>query len=55
MKPAFDLDKIKFATDPPTFEKAVTLYDSEKVTEFEEGIGVYSAIKIALIKDGERA
>lgn len=44
MKPAFDLDKIKFATDPPTFEKAVALYESGKVTEFEEGIDAYSAV-----------
>jgi len=43
-KPKFDLDKIKFATDAPTFEKAVVLYESEKVTKFEEGIGSYSAV-----------
>lgn len=46
MQPAFNLDKIKFATDPPTFEKAVTLYESGKVTEFEEGIGAYSAVVV---------
>jgi len=44
MQPAFNLDKIKFATDPPTFEKAVALCESGKVTEFEEGIGAYSAV-----------
>ncbi|HOW60187.1 MAG: SWIM zinc finger family protein [Candidatus Moraniibacteriota bacterium] len=44
MQPAYNLDKIKFATDPPTFEKAVALYESGKVTEFKEGIGAYSAI-----------
>jgi len=44
MQPAYDLDKIKFATDPPTFEKAVALYESGKVTEFKEGIGAYSAV-----------
>ncbi|HEX9722011.1 MAG TPA: hypothetical protein VGA53_01980 [Candidatus Paceibacterota bacterium] len=42
--PQYDLDKIKFATDAPTFEKAVELYESGKVTRFEEGIGGYSAV-----------
>ena len=38
MKPKYDLDKIKFATDRPTFEKAVALYVYEggKVTEFKD-------------------
>lgn len=36
MKPKYDLEKIKFATDGPTFEKAVALYEDEKVTEFED-------------------
>jgi len=44
MIPKFDFNKIKFATDPPTFEKAVDLYDSGKVKNFKEGIGSYSAI-----------
>ena len=44
--PKFDLDKIKFATDAPTFQKAVALYEGGKVTEFEEGIKVYSAVVI---------
>lgn len=34
MKPLFDLDKIKFATDGPTFGKAVKLYEGKKVTGF---------------------
>ncbi len=42
--PDFDLDKIKFATDGPTFEKAVALYESGKITQVEEGIRSYSAI-----------
>lgn len=42
--PKFTLDKIKFATDRPTFEKAVELYERGKVTQFKEGIGSYSAI-----------
>src|SRR3989344_3819903 len=44
MRPKYDLDKIKFATDGPTFEKAVDLYEKGKVTKFEEGIGGYSAV-----------
>jgi len=40
----YDLDKIKFATDAPTFERAVDLYEKGKVTQFEEGIGSYSAV-----------
>lgn len=42
--PDYSLDKIKFATDKPTFEKAVILYESGKVTQVEEGIRSYSAI-----------
>lgn len=44
VSPSYDLDKIKFATDGPTFEKAVGLYEGGKVTQFEEGIGAYSAL-----------
>lgn len=40
----YDLDKIKFTTDGPTFERAVDLYESGKVTEFEKGFGAYSAV-----------
>jgi len=42
--PDFTLDKIKFATDKPTFEKAVQLYESGKVIQVEEGICSYRAI-----------
>jgi hypothetical protein len=35
-KPLFDLEKIKFATDEATFKKAVDLYESGKVTVFED-------------------
>lgn len=42
--PDYDLSKIKFATDGPTFEKAVALYESGKVTQVEEGIRSYSAM-----------
>ena len=44
MQPKYDLEKIKFATDGPTFEKAVELYESGKVTQFEEGVDAYSAV-----------
>jgi len=42
--PEYDLDKIKFSTDEPTFTKAVNLHDSGKVTKFKEDFGGYSAI-----------
>ena len=44
MSPKYDLEKIKYATDAPTFQKAVGLYESGKVTQFKEGIGGYSAV-----------
>lgn len=43
MAPKYDLDKIKFATDPATFQKAVELYEAGKVIDFKEGFGSYSA------------
>ncbi len=43
-KPDFTLDKIKFASDGPTFEKAVALYESGKVIQVEEGIRSYTAV-----------
>lgn len=42
--PDYDLGKIKFATDKSTFEKAVALYESGKVTQIKEGFGSYSAV-----------
>jgi len=44
MRPKYDLDKIRFATDAPTFEKAVGLYERGKVTKFRKDFGGYSAI-----------
>jgi len=44
MKPSYTLDKIKFATDPPTYERAVGLYESGKVTQFKQDFNGYSAI-----------
>ncbi len=43
MRPKYDLDKIKFATDGPTFEKAVDLYDKERVTRFKEELNGFFA------------
>lgn len=44
MIPKYDIDKIRFATDPPTFQRAVDLYESNKVTDFEEDYGNFSAL-----------
>lgn len=43
MSPRYTLDKIKFATDAPTFEKAVALFEGGKVKNFKEGISSYTA------------
>ena len=43
MQPKYDLDKIKFATDGPTFEKAVDLYEKGKVTQFKEELNGFFA------------
>lgn len=42
--PKYDLDKIRFGTDRPTFSKAVDLYESGRVTDFREEISSYSAL-----------
>ena len=44
--PDYDFNKIKFATDGPTFKKALALYESGKVTQVEEGIRSYTAVVI---------
>jgi hypothetical protein len=41
---AYDLNKIKFATDKATFKRAVDLYESDKVTEAEEVFGDFTAV-----------
>lgn len=41
--PSYDLDKIKFATDGPTFEKAVSLYEDGTVTEFKDTSFTFTA------------
>ncbi len=46
VKPKYDLNKIGLATDPATFERAVGLYESGKVTQFKEGSGGFSATVI---------
>lgn len=41
--PKYDLDKIKFTCDPPTFGKAVDLYESKKVKDVINEFGIYRA------------
>ena len=41
---SYDLDKIKFATDKPTFDKAVGLYEDGRVIDFKMEMGGFSAI-----------
>jgi len=46
MKSAYDLDKIKFATDRPTFEKAVDIYESGGVNNFTDtGYGFEAKVR----------
>jgi len=40
----YDLNKIKFATDQPTFERAVDLYEGGKVIDFKEDMRGFSAL-----------
>jgi len=44
MKPAYNLDKIKFGVGSPTFERAVGLYESGKIIEFKTDSSGYSAV-----------
>ena len=44
MPPTYDLNKIKFATDEATYQRAVDLYESGKVTEVKEAFGDFSAL-----------
>lgn len=44
MIPTYDLDKIKFATDAPTWERAVDLYERGKVTRFTIETGDFSGV-----------
>lgn len=46
MPPKYSLEKIKFATDASTFEKAVALYENGKVTKFKEELNGYFAVVI---------
>jgi len=43
MLPSYNLDKIKFATDGPTFERAVGLYEGGRVTKFKEELNGFFA------------
>ena len=44
MLSVYNLDKIKFATDARTFERAVGLYESGKVKQFKEELNGFFAI-----------
>jgi len=44
--PKFNIEKIKHGTDKATFDRAVKLYESDKVTKFNELPGLYSAVVI---------
>lgn len=44
MLPNYDLDKIKFATDGPTFERAVALYEAGNVTKLQSVMNGFSAL-----------
>lgn len=46
MQPGYDVDKIKFSTDAPTFERALGLYEQGKVTKFAATAGGFSALVI---------
>jgi hypothetical protein len=46
MTPAYDLNKIKFATDEAVFKRAVGLYESNKVTEFTDLGSTFTAVVI---------
>lgn len=43
MHPSYDLNKIKFATDKSTFERAVDLYENKKVTQFKKELNGFFA------------
>ncbi len=43
MAPRYDLEKIKFGVDERTWERAVGLYESGKITEVEEGYFGFTA------------
>src|SRR3989338_11188478 len=44
MPPTFDLNKIKFTTDETTYQRAVDLYESGKVTDVKEAFGDFTAV-----------
>ncbi len=46
MIPKYNLDKIKFAVDSPTFQRAVDLYERGRVTEFKNQLDGYFAVVI---------
>ena len=44
MNPSYDLDKIKFSIDQGSFDRAIALYEKDRVTKFTENSIGYSSI-----------
>jgi hypothetical protein len=44
MIPQYDLEKIKFATDKKTFERAIGLYEDGRVTQFKSAMNGFLAV-----------
>ena len=44
MQPKYTVEKIRFSTDPQTFEKAIDLYEAGRVTQMEKGEYACSAV-----------
>ncbi len=44
LAPHYDLDKIKYATDGPTYDRAAGLYEQNKVTKFKADHGGFFAV-----------
>ena len=43
MEPKYNLEKIKFASDPDTFRRAVEIYENGGISDFQELIACYTA------------
>ena len=44
--PKFDIEKIKYGTDKATFDRAIKLYESEKITKFNELYASFCAVVV---------
>lgn len=47
MEPKFDLDKIRYSIDQGTYERAIELYQNQKVVDFVAGYGNFEAIVLS--------